>query len=65
MGKVKKSVLKFIQRIKAIKSVFKYNDGRCNLLLNLQGYSSNRVYMYPDFKKNKKYYYKDFHRYYS
>ena len=65
MRKFYNKIIRLLHRINSVISVFKNNNGKIRPILNLSGFNSNRTYVYPNFKKNRQFYLKDFHRYYS
>lgn len=58
-----KKIMRLMYKINAIFSVFNYSDNKFKIRSILIGFESNRKHMYPNFKENKKYYFKDYHRY--
>jgi len=55
-----KKVFRFMYRANSVLSVFKQDAGRNNVCMNLLGFHSNKLYMYPDFSKLRKYYLTDY-----
>lgn len=56
-----KTLKKMKRKVVITKRLFQ-SDVKKNLLMNLRGFKSDRVYTYPDFRKNRKLFIKDYDR---